>query len=175
MTTEAINHDPAHMFMNTGAQIPGRPSMGAWVTYGLGSESITCLASLSWSDRQRTFAATDRRSKVEQWISASKHQGVQLRGKGDAVLLPGQSQGCRQTASSTGRAEHQRTSIVSMNRFVHDPEIATRIAQYEMAFEMQTRVPELMDIDQETRVRLKCTVVNLAMDRLLRTVCLRDD
>ncbi len=149
MTTEAINHDPAHMFMNTGAQIPGRPSMGAWVTYGLGSESdnlpgFVVMVSTGKGRSPQPIAA-------RQWSSGflpSKHQGVQLRGKGDAVLYLGNPKGVDKQ-----RQALDVQTINELNRqhesVVHDPEIATRIAQYEMAFEMQTSVPELMDVTQE--------------------------
>lgn len=150
MTTEAINHDPAHMFMNTGSQIAGRPSMGAWVTYGLGNESenlpgFVVLTSLGKGGQNQPIAA-------RQWSSGflpTKFQGVQLRSKGDAVLYLNSPAGMR--------LEEQSSDIEAINRLnkqyaltVDDPEIATRIAQYEMAFKMQTSIPELMQIDRET-------------------------
>lgn len=149
MTTEAINHDPAHMFMNTGSQIAGRPSMGAWVTYGLGSESenlpgFVVMVSTGKGRSPQPIAA-------RQWSSGflpSRYQGVQLRGKGDAVLYLGNPPGVTR--------QQQENDIQAINNLnaqhdavVHDPEIATRIAQYEMAFEMQSSVPELMDISGE--------------------------
>ncbi len=145
MTTEAINHDPAHMFMNTGSQIAGRPSMGAWVTYGLGSEAenlpgFVVMVSTGKGRSPQPIAA-------RQWSSGflpSKYQGVQLRGKGDAVLYLGNPSGVSR--------EQQGLDIEAINalnaqhdRLVADPEIATRIAQYELAFQMQASVPELMD------------------------------
>ena len=149
MTTDAINHDPAHMFMNTGSQIAGRPSMGAWVTYGLGSESqdlpgFAVLVSTGPGRSPQPIAA-------RQWSSGflpSRHQGVQLRSKGDPVLYLSNPPGVQR--------EQQRADIMaieSLNRhhndLVNDPEIATRIAQYEMAFQMQMSVPELMDLGRE--------------------------
>ena len=149
MTTEAINHDPAHMFMNTGSQIAGRPSMGAWITYGLGSDSVdlpgfVVLTSLGRGGQNQPIAA-------RQWSSGflpSKYQGVQLRGKGEPVLYlenPGGITRARQGGDIA--------AINALNRqqdaLVHDPEIATRIAQYEMAFQMQASVPELMDLSAE--------------------------
>jgi hypothetical protein len=155
MTTEAINHDPAHMFMNTGSQIAGRPSMGAWVTYGLGSEAedlpgFVVLTSLGQGGQNQPIAA-------RQWSSGflpSRHQGVQLRAKGDSVLYlttpPGVSR------------EQQGTDVAAINALnqqydasAHDPEIATRIAQYEMAFQMQASVPKLMDTSGESRKTLE--------------------
>ncbi len=149
MTTDAINHDPAHMFMNTGSQIAGRPSMGAWVTYGLGCESenlpgFVVLTSLGKGGQNQPIAA-------RQWSSGflpSKFQGVQLRGKGDPVLYLSNPAGItrdRQGADVAAIAELNRQHA----ELVHDPEIATRIAQYEMAFQMQTSIPELVDINRE--------------------------
>ncbi|MBM3835484.1 MAG: DUF1501 domain-containing protein [Verrucomicrobia bacterium] len=149
MTTEAINHDPAHMFMNTGSQIAGRPSMGSWVTYGLGSDAedlpgFVVLTSLGKGGQNQPIAA-------RQWASGflpSRFQGVHLRGKGDAVLYLG---------TPTGVSRDQQQDVVQAvnalnakhDLVVDDPEIATRIAQYEMAFQMQASVPDLMDTSKE--------------------------
>ena len=150
MTTEAINHDPAHMFMNTGSQIAGRPSMGAWVTYGLGSDAadlpgFVVLTSLGRGGQNQPIAA-------RQWSSGflpSRYQGVQLRSKGDPVLYltnPGgvtrEQQGADIAAINALNVQHDILS--------GDPEVATRIAQYEMAFRMQASVPELMDVANES-------------------------
>ncbi len=149
MTTEAINHDPAHMFMNTGSQIVGRPSMGAWVTYGLGTEAanlpgFVVLTSLGQGGQNQPIAA-------RQWSSGflpSKYQGVQLRAKGDPVLYLSNPPGI-----SRVRQGEDIAAINALNQLqdsiVNDPEIATRIAQYEMAFQMQTSVPELIDTTGE--------------------------
>ncbi|HEY2411062.1 MAG TPA: DUF1501 domain-containing protein [Pirellulaceae bacterium] len=150
MTTEAINHDPAHMFMNTGSQIAGRPSMGSWLTYGLGSEAedlpgFVVLTSLGKGGQNQPIAA-------RQWSSGflpTKFQGVQLRSKGDPVLYLTSPPGISR--------DQQATDVTAINRLNRlqdkvsaDPEIATRIAQYEMAFQMQASVPELMDVSSET-------------------------
>lgn len=149
MTTEAINHDPAHMFMNTGSQIAGRPSMGAWVTYGLGSEAadlpgFVVLTSLGKGGQNQPIAA-------RQWSSGflpSRFQGVPLRAKGDPVLYLSSPPGVK--------AQQQRDVVGAINAInskldalVDDPEISARIAQYEMAYQMQASVPELMDISKE--------------------------
>ncbi|MFZ4764439.1 MAG: DUF1501 domain-containing protein, partial [Roseimicrobium sp.] len=149
MTTDAINHDPAHMFMNTGSQIAGRPSMGAWVTYGLGSDAadlpgFVVLTSLGKGGQNQPIAA-------RQWSSGflpSRHQGVHLRGKGDPVLYL--------TSPNGINRERQGLDINAINALntqhsslVDDPEIATRITQYEMAFQMQASVPALMDVAAE--------------------------
>ena len=149
MTTDAINHDPAHMFMNTGAQIAGRPSMGAWITYGLGSEAenlpgFVVMVSTGKGRTPQPIAA-------RQWSSGflpSKYQGVQLRSQGDPVLYL--------TSPNGVTRERQGADVAAINALnkqhaalCDDPEIATRIAQYEMAFQMQASVPELMDIRPE--------------------------
>ena len=149
MTSEAINHDPAHMFMNTGSQIAGRPSMGSWVTYGLGSEAenlpgFVVLTSLGRGGQNQPIAA-------RQWAPGmlpSRFQGVHLRGKGDPVMYLGAPAGV------TRERQHEVVRTINeLNRqhdaVVDDPEIATRIAQYEMAFQMQASVPELMDTGSE--------------------------
>ena len=149
MTTEAINHDPAHMFMNTGSQIAGRPSMGAWATYGLGTESedlpgFVVLTSLGRGGQNQPIAA-------RQWAAGllpSRFQGVQFRSKGDPVLYLGTPAGVthaqqQDVVQTIGALNAQHDAVVD------DPEISTRIVQYEMAFRMQTSVPELMDIKPE--------------------------
>src|SRR5438552_4161375 len=149
MTTEAINHDPAHMFMNTGSQIAGRPSMGSWVVYGLGSEAedlpgFVVLTSLGRGGQNQPIAA-------RQWAAGflpSRFQGVHLRGKGDPVLYLGAPPGVtRERQYDVVQAVHSINA--HYDAIVDDPEISTRIAQYEMAFRMQASVPELMDTSKE--------------------------
>ena len=149
MTTDAINHDPAHMFMNTGTQIAGRPSMGAWVTYGLGSDAqdlpgFVVLTSLGKGGQNQPIAA-------RQWAAGflpSRFQGVNLRSKGDPVLYLGAPPGV-----THGRQHDVVQAVNAINAkydsIVDDPEISARIAQYEMAFQMQTSVPELIDTSKE--------------------------
>lgn len=155
MTTEAINHDPAHMFMNTGSQIAGRPSMGSWLVYGLGSEAenlpgFVVLTSLGRGGQNQPIAA-------RQWAAGflpSRFQGVHLRGKGDPVLYLGTPPGV--TRSQQGDVV---AAVNQLNQhhdtIVDDPEIATRIVQYEMAFQMQASVPELMDLSREPATMLE--------------------
>ncbi len=149
MTTEAINHDPAHMFMNTGSQIAGRPSMGSWTVYGLGSDAeslpgFVVLTSLGRGGQNQPIAA-------RQWASGflpSRFQGVHLRGKGDPVLYLGTPPGVtREQQLDVVRTINQLNA--QHDAVVDDPEIATRIAQYEMAFQMQASVPDLMDLSHE--------------------------
>jgi hypothetical protein len=148
--TDAINHDPAHTFMNTGTTISGRPSMGSWVTYGLGSEcadlpGFVVLTSTGRGGQNQPIAS-------RQWHSGflpSRFQGVHLRGQGDPVLYLSRPGGVT--------SERQRDvvdAVGQLNRFhnaaVDDPEIGTRITQYEMAFQMQSSVPGLMDLHDES-------------------------
>ena len=149
MWTEQINHDPAHTIMNNGMILPGRPSMGSWVFYGLGSEAqdlpgFVVLLSSGRGGQMQPLAA-------RQWSSGllpSKYQGVKLNSIGDPVLYIENPRGID--------ARLQRDSIDAINRLnrledavVHDPEIQTRISQYEMAFKMQASVPGLMDMSKE--------------------------
>jgi hypothetical protein len=149
MSTEQINHDPAHTLMNTGSIITGRPSMGSWLLYGLGAETkdlpgFVVLLSSGKGGQMQPIAA-------RQWSAGmlpSKFQGVKFNSVGDPVLYIRNPDGLN--------AKLQRDSIDAINavnRVQHaalqDPEILTRIAQYEMAFRMQTSVPELMDMSGE--------------------------
>jgi hypothetical protein len=155
MTTEAINHDPAHMFMNTGSQIAGRPSMGSWTVYGLGSEAydlpgFVVLTSLGRGGQNQPIAA-------RQWSTGflpSKFQGVHLRGKGDPVMYLGNPPGVSRDQQHD-LVKTINTLNAKYDEIVDDPEISTRIAQYEMAFRMQASVPELMDVKQEPQSTLE--------------------
>jgi hypothetical protein len=152
--TEAINHDPAHTFMNTGTTISGRPSMGSWVWYGLGSDSdnlpgFVVLTSTGRSGQSQPIAA-------RQWHSGflpSEFQGVHFRSKGDPVLYVGNPAGV-----TSDRQRDIVDAAQALNRLenkaVDDPEIVTRISQYEMAFRMQSSVPELMDLSKEPKTTL---------------------
>ena len=152
MHTEAINHDPAITFFQTGAQLAGRPSIGSWVSYGLGSENqdlpaYVVLTSFG-SGRPDDQPLYDRL-----WGAGflpSKHQGVKFRNKGDAVLYLSNPPGVDQDAR---RGTLDRLAALNSKRFeqIGDPEIQTRIAQYEMAFRMQTSVPELLDVSKEPK------------------------
>jgi hypothetical protein len=148
MQTEQINHDTAHTFMNTGTGIAGRPSMGAWITYGLGSESqdlpgFVVLTSEGGGQGQPIAA--------RQWHSGflpSRYQGVKFSSSGDPVSYVRNPPGVSREAQSD-----LINTVTELNRvqagFVDDPEIATRIAQYELAFRMQMSVPELVDFSNE--------------------------
>ena len=142
MWTEQINHDPAHTFMNTGSIITGRPSMGSWVLYGLGSEAdnlpgFVVLMSPGKGGQMQPIAA-------RQWsagILPSKFQGVKFNSVGDPVLYIDNPPGISAQAAARIDRRHQRAESHRSTRRVHDPEILTRIAQYEMAFKMQASVP----------------------------------
>ncbi len=150
MHTEAINHDPAITFIQTGAQQPGRPSIGSWLSYGIGSEnrdmpSYVVLISLA------SNGANDQPLFGRLWGSGflpSVHQGVKLRSKGDPVLYLNNPPGM----DAAGRRQ-MLDSVAELNTMTAqsfgDPEINTRIAQYEMAYRMQSSVPELMDLSKE--------------------------
>ncbi len=151
LKTEAINHDPAHTFMNTGSLISGRPSMGSWLWYGLGSESdnlpgFVVLTSTGASGQQQPIAQ-------RQWHSGflpSQFQGVHFRSKGDPVLYVGNPNGITPDRQRDVIDATQELNKI-FDKTVDDPEIATRISQYEMAFRMQTSVPGLMDLRDETK------------------------
>ncbi|MCA9178935.1 MAG: DUF1501 domain-containing protein [Planctomycetales bacterium] len=149
MYTEAINHDPAITFFQTGHQQPGRPSLGAWVSYGLGSESADFPAFIVLLDHNTDAQAQPLYARL--WGSAflpSNHQGVKLRSSGDPVLYLNDPTGADQ------RDRRQLLDNISaLNRLrleeTGDPEISTRVSAYEMAFRMQTSVPALTDISDE--------------------------
>jgi hypothetical protein len=147
MHTEAINHDPAITFFQTGAQIAGRPSIGAWLAYGLGSENQDLPAFVVLI----TQGGGDQPLYDRLWGSGflpTRYQGVKFRSVGDPVLYLSNPPGFdrdlrRQYLDSLGRLNGFRLQESG------DPEIATRIAQYEMAFRMQSSVPELTDLSKE--------------------------
>jgi hypothetical protein len=155
LNTEAINHDPATTFLQTGAQQPGRPSLGAWLSYGLGSDN-TNLPAFVVMISQGSGNKTDQPIFSRLWGSGflpSQHQGVRFRSGDDPVLYlsnpPGIDRDSRR-AMLDGVGELNRLAAESLG----DPEITTRIAQYEMAFRMQASVPELTDLSSETKATL---------------------
>jgi len=149
MWTEQINHDPAHTFMNSGSIITGRPSMGSWVLYGLGAEAdnlpgFVVLVSQGNGGQMQPIAA-------RQWsagILPSRFQGVRFNAVGDPVHYIANPRGVsRDMQIDSIRAINALNALE--DRTQHDPEIQTRIAQYEMAFKMQTSVPGLVDLRDE--------------------------
>lgn len=148
LKTEQINHDPAHTFMNTGSSISGRPSMGSWVLYGLGSEGQDLPGFVVLTS---SGGGQDQPIAARQWHSGflpSRFQGVQFQSAGDPVLYVGRPEGV-----TAGDQRQVLDAVNQLNQLHHaqvdDPEIATRITQYEMAFRMQASVPGLMDISDE--------------------------
>ena len=146
--TEAINHDPAITFFQTGSQQAGRPSMGAWVSYGLGSMNENLPTFVVLISRNAT---SDQPLYSRLWSNgflASQHQGVQFRAGKDPVLY---------LSNPAGVTTQSRRKLLDRLAELHelqfndlgDPEINSRIAQYEMAFRMQTSVPEIMDVSKE--------------------------
>ncbi|MEC8338407.1 MAG: DUF1501 domain-containing protein [Planctomycetota bacterium] len=154
MVTEQINHDPAHTFMNTGTAISGRPSMGSWINYGLGSESenlpgFVVMTSVGGRSPQPIAS--------RQWAAGflpSRCQGVEFHASGGPVHYVGNPPGI------TRASQRQLIDAVQglnrhHNQQVQDPEIDARLAAYEMAFRMQVSVPELMDLSDETQETLE--------------------
>ena len=153
--TEAINHDPAITYIQTGSQIPGRPSLGSWLSYGLGSDNENLPAFVvlnsSWTGRKDAQALFSRL-----WGSGflpSNHQGVPFQSTGDPILYlrdpPGVDTDVRRSMLDGLEALNQKSF-----EEVGDPEIHSRISQYEMAFRMQASVPDLTDISKESKSTL---------------------
>jgi len=152
MSTDVFNHGPAKLFMNSGFQIPGRPSFGAWVTYGLGSESKDLPGFVVLQSGRR-----GPRGGATLWSSGflpTSFQGVPFRGQGDPILNLRSPEGLGReqerdfydTVGALNKARHEQTG---------DPEILTRLNAYEMAFRMQTSAPELMDLSKESAATLE--------------------
>lgn len=147
LQTDQFNHAPAQIFMNTGFQVPGRPSMGSWLTYGLGSENkdlpgfVVLLSGISNPDGGKACWGSGFLPTV--------YQGVEFRSQGEPVLFV-------QNPDGVDSAARRRTmdAMRDLNKMklseVLDPEIETRIAQYELAYRMQTSVPELADLSKES-------------------------
>jgi hypothetical protein len=152
MRTEAINHDPAITFVQTGSQLAGRPSMGAWVAYGLGSlnEDLPAFAVLV---SRGTGNPIDQPLYDRLWASGflqTRYQGVKLRGGKSPVLYLANPAGC-----DPQTRRQMLDDLGELNRLRHaetgDPETLTRVAQYELAYRMQTAVPDLTDLGKEPK------------------------
>ncbi|MDF0692781.1 DUF1501 domain-containing protein [Aquirufa ecclesiirivi] len=148
MFTEQINHDPAITFFQTGHQLPGRPSIGSWLSYGLGSENQNLPAFIVMVSKD---ASKDQPLYARLWGNGflpSEHQGVQFRSSKDPVLFLSNPEGY------DGKDRQEMLDYLKQlnqlqNESWGDPEVDARIAQYEMAFKMQTSVPEVMDVSDE--------------------------
>jgi hypothetical protein len=150
MWTEAINHDPAVTYIQTGSQLPGRPSLGAWLSYGLGSECDD-LPTYVVLHSKVTSGKTDQALFSRLWGTGflpSEHQGVSLRPGEDPVLYLSDPSGVNRTTRRSMLDDLTQLNNMQLSEF-GDPEIAARIAQYEMAYRLQTSVPDLMDISKE--------------------------
>ena len=155
MHTEAINHDPAITFMQTGSQLAGRPSFGAWTAYGLGSENSD-LPSYVVLTSFGTGRKSDQPLYDRLWSAGflpAKYQGVKFRNKGEPVLYLNNPAGMDRPMRRDSLDE-----LAALNQHTHeklgDPEIQNRIAQYELAFRMQASVPELTDLSKESEAVL---------------------
>ena len=171
MQTEQINHDTAHAFMNTGSIIKGRPSMGSWLLYGLGSDTaeLPGFIVLTSSGKYGPQPISAR-----QWSSGvlpSRFQGIQFQSRGDAVHYIGNPDGVCQSTQRQVIDEIQRMNGLLADETI-DPEIATRIAQYEMAFKMQSSVPDLMDFTGESQAMLDLYGVKEPGDGSFASNCL---
>ncbi len=172
MHTEQINHDPAHAFMNSGSIIKGRPSMGSWLLYGLGSETgdlpgFVVLASTSNCGGAQPISA-------RQWSAGflpSRFQGVQFQSRGAPVHYVGNPDGVCQSLQRQVIDEINRMNGMS-EQGQFDPESATRIAQYEMAARMQVSVPELTDFSDETAETLQAYGIGQPGDGSFASNCL---
>ena len=146
MTTDAFNHAPGQLLMNTGTQQFGRPSMGSWVTYGLGSESKDLPAFVVFSSGKK--GPSGGNSCWGSGFLPTVYQGVQFRGSGDPVLFlsnpPGIDASVQRDSLDSIRTLNQMRQTIT-----GDPEISTRINSFEMAYRMQTSAPELMDLSKE--------------------------
>jgi hypothetical protein len=150
MHTEAINHDPAITFFQTGAQLAGRPSMGAWLSYGLGSDNQDLPAFVVLVS-QGTGNPNDQPLYDRLWGSGflpTRYQGIKFRAAGDPVLYLSNPDGLDRTTRRRMLDDLARLNRLRLEE-AGDPEIATRIAQYELAYRMQTSVPELTDLSRE--------------------------
>jgi hypothetical protein len=171
MQTEQINHDTAHAFMNAGSIIKGRPSMGSWLLYGLGAETDDLPGFVVMTSAGKTGLQP---VSARQWSSGflpSRFQGIQFQSKGDAVHYLGNPDGVCQSLQRQVVEEVQRLNGLLAEERV-DPEIQTRIAQYEMAFRMQSSVPALTDMSSEPQQVLEMYGVKQPGDGSFASNCL---
>jgi len=156
MYTESINHAPAITYLLTGGEQPGRPSMGSWLSYGLGTDNNELPSFVAMTSRDKE-ASCGQIFYDYYWGSGflpSKYQGVKFRGSGEPVLYVKDPAGMSATAKRGLLDDLAQLNQAHLDEF-GDPEIATRIAQYEMAYKMQTSVPELVDFSKEPAHILK--------------------
>jgi len=172
MVTEQINHDPAQAFMNSGSILKGRPSMGSWLLYGLGTETDELPGFVVLVSQGKAGGAQP--VSARQWSNGflpGKCQGVQFQTRGDAVHYVGNPEGVCQSVQRLVVEEVQRLNGLLAEERV-DPEIQTRIAQYELAFKMQRSIPELTDLSKESQQVLDLYGVKAAGDGSFASNCL---
>jgi hypothetical protein len=171
MHTEQINHDPAHAFMNSGSIIKGRPSMGSWLLYGLGAETDNLPGFIVLTSQGRSGLQP---VSARQWSSGflpSKFQGILFQSKGQAVHYVGNPEGvCQSTQRQVIEEINRLNGMLADERI--DPEIQTRISQYELAFRMQTSVPNLTDFCTEPKNVLEMYGVKEPGDGSFASNCL---
>jgi hypothetical protein len=171
MTTEQINHDPAHAFMNTGSIIKGRPSMGSWLLYGLGADTDDLPGFIVFTS---AGATGQQPVSARQWSAGflpSKFQGIQFQSRGDAVHYIANPPGIdRETQRASIQEINRLNAMLAEDRL--DPEIQTRIAQFELAFRMQASVPDLTDFGSEPQGVLEMYGVKTPGDGSFASNCL---
>lgn len=170
MTTEQINHDTAHAFMNTGSIIKGRPCMGSWLLYGLGAETQNLPGYVVMTSQGPGAQPVSAR----QWsagVLPSKYQGIAFQSRGLPVHYIGNPDGvCQSTQRQVVDEVQRMNGILGKRHF--DPEIETRISQYEMAFKMQSAVPDLIDMRDESQETLDLYGVKKPGDGSFASNCL---
>lgn len=176
MVTEQINHDPAQAFMNSGSILKGRPSMGSWLIYGLGAETQNLPGFIVLMSRAKGYSGAQPVSS-RQWSSGflpTRFQGIQFQSKGDAVHYVGNPDGVCQSVQRLVVEEVNRLNRVSgeQRKDYADPEIDTRISQYEMAFRMQSSIPELTNFADEPAHMLELYGVKEPGDGSFASNCL---
>jgi len=156
MYTEAVNHAPGVTFFLTGSQVPGRPSMGAWLSYGLGSETdnLPTFVVMTSSDKGKTCGQLFFDYYWGSGFLPSRYQGVRFRNTGDPVPYLANPEGVSREMRRAMLDDLSAMNQMHLESFA-DPEIETRIAQYEMSYRMQTSVPELLDFSDESAATIE--------------------
>ncbi|HWB05020.1 MAG TPA: DUF1501 domain-containing protein [Verrucomicrobiales bacterium] len=173
MVTEQINHDPAQAFMNSGSILKGRPSMGSWLLYGLGSVSENLPGFIVLMSQAKGYNGAQPVS-ARQWGAGflpSKYQGILFQSRGDAVHYVGNPEGVCQSTQRLVVDEVNRLNGIAAEEH-GDAEAQTRIAQYEMAFRMQSSVPDLSDFKDESKQALEAYGVKEPGDGSFASNCL---
>ena len=172
MVTEQINHDPAQAFMNSGSIVKGRPSMGSWLLYGLGTQTDSLPGFVVLVSQGRGGGVQP--VSARQWASGflqGRFQGVQFQTRGDAVHYVGNPPGVsHETQQAMVEQIGKLNAMAAADRY--DPEIQTRISQYELAFKMQTSIPELTDLSKESPETLEAYGVKTPGDGSFASNCL---